>query len=302
MTLMGFGINSADPDAKLERTFDFGGDTYKTLYAGRKAFCYTDHTVASGDFVSGDTYMFDLSSYPPVINQDDSTYFFRVSRETSGVVSELVSGTDYSYDSTNKYLYIDGCVVGDILKVTYCGATAVESASVWSKNIIDLNFLKANSITAYLVDGAVNRRVYKLESWGIGVTLDIERVKEQGNKNEILRRVRDKDVTVTMRGKVYSASFDEILRGKAGTDWGIIDISRFVDTIGFMVKCYSDSDKGTFKIGYEASNLKYPSRDTDIPVNDFLARDITLEGDELTITNDESQLSKEYSKKREKAK
>jgi hypothetical protein len=288
MTLSGFGINIADPEAKIERSFDLVGDAYTTIYEGNKGFCYTDLVVESGK--EDANCEIDLSSNPPVKNPDDNTYFFRVSRERDEVVSILVSGTDYTYDNAegNEKLTVLHCDSGDIIKVSYCGADANENA--WVKNTTDLNFIKANSISAFLVDAATNYRVYKLDSLSLAVAFDLERIKELGTKTEILRRVRNKTVTASLRGKVSSASFDEILRGKAGEDYGVIDVTRFVDTIGLLVKCYSDFNKTAFKIGYYVSNLRYPSRNIDIAANDYLTKDISLEGKALRVSSDEMAL------------
>ena len=286
LSLTGLSLNIADAEAKLERTFDFAGDDYLTLREDNKCFIYKKHTAGTGtdDEV-------DLSDPAPVEDPNNTgKYIFRVLRVRGAVTTELVETTDYTYSNSTKILTILSIVSGDVIKVYYTATTFGGAGNPTALNDSDDAYIKANQISVYLIDGSVTNYVYKLQSLSIASTLERISQAEIGNDEKILRETRSYATTVTLRGFVESASIDEILAGKSGQDWGILDVRKYIDTTTLIVKIYEDATKTTFKMGYKVANLKFPGKTKDVPVNDFLSVDVNLEADNLLITTNEGEL------------
>ena len=110
----GFSINIGDPDAIIERSFDLIGEDYKMMDG--KYFAYQKGTAAGATLA--------MVLNPGAVEYASGDYIFRVLRVRSGVVSELLETTDWTFVSGTNTLTITGCVASDIVKAYYMSSTA----------------------------------------------------------------------------------------------------------------------------------------------------------------------------------
>lgn len=282
----GFSINIGDPDALVERSFDFVGEDAKILQGNNKYYIYLAHTVETGE---GGSYVEitigsdDYTTYPvPVADPNHPTvYILRVLRVRSGVTTELVITTDYTYtDGTKKLRFLDADDF-DVFKVYYSASSYISGASYFTNNDFDLGAIQANSCSLYI---ATTNYLHKIQSATIDVKFDREDLGEIGNADKILRGVKNKTVTINLGRKLDSRTIEEVLDGKAA-DWGIIDIRDFSANLTFIVAMYTDSDKGTFKLGLKATGMTpIDFKPASASIDNYVDTGNTLEGEALTIT------------------
>lgn len=141
-----------------------------------------------------------------------------------------------------------------------------------------------------MIEDSTEYKIHKLTASSIAVTLDRRMEGELGSDEKVLRDVTARAVSITLGSFVTDGSFDELMRGKAGQNYGKIDIEKFVSTLKFVVKIYTDKTKTSFKLGYSVSNLEYNTGGSDATANDLSSKDITLESDEIVITTSEGEL------------
>lgn len=284
----GFSINMGEPQGRIERSFDFVGETAKILKDDNQYYIYNKHECGSG----ADN-VIDLSAKAPEENPDDAgTYMFRVVRVRSGVSTELIRTTDYSYSDGSKELTIVSVLTGDVIKSYYSSTTAPDVQ--FNPNDTDVAGLLGDSVDVFLYIPASGKPsssdyMYRLQSANIEVRFEREDRYELGNKDVAARGVRDKTVTVTLGRLLEEFTIEEVLRGVSST-YGIIDISKFSDQIALIVKFYDDNTKANFKYGIKATGLSPTELREGIAVNDYMTQDNTLEGESLIISADSSVL------------
>jgi hypothetical protein len=245
----------------------------------------TSHTIVIGSGA--------FTAYPdPVLDPDVSAkYILKVIRVRSGVSTELVEGTDFSYDSgtTTLDFGISGAasVSGDIYKVWYTAGSYITAVDPFTNNDSDMDALPAENTSIYL---ATSEYVYRLQSVGVEVSFERNDLKEIGNSEVVSRGIRNKTVRVTLGRTLETMTIEEILRGKNGASWGKIDPREFGDNIKLIIKTYDDKDKATFKLGYSSDDLAPVNLDAGVPLDDYGTRGVQLEGEALTITNVEGSL------------
>ena len=289
----GFSITIGDPQAIIERSFDFVGENAKQLRGDNKYWIYVKSEVETGQLDTADNYDIDLSTRVPAEDPNEvDKYMQRVIKVRSGSSSELTS-SDYSYVASSTTLTISNAQVGDVYKVFYTSATA--PATTFTLNDSDPTGIIADSAEIYLYIPASaeqadsNDYVYRLQSITLDVAFDREDLREIGNSEVVQRGVRDKTVTVTLGRILEELTVEEVLSGE-GSSHGIIDFSKLSDSVALLVKIYEDNTKTTFKYGFYAYGLSPTEIRGGAGVNEYVRRDNTLEGESLKISADVTKL------------
>jgi len=297
MRTAGFSWNIGDPDAPIERTFDFVGEN-AVIFQGNNKYVIqlldtscsgTSHTIAINSSGSWSTYPAPVLD-PDTPNSDNSDYFIRIVRTRSGTDSELVYTTDYTYDTGTKTITIPASANNDDYKVYYTAGSYISGSIPFTVNDADDDAYVANSASIYLYVPASGKPtsadyLYRIQSVTVDVTFEREDFKEIGNKEVVLRGVNDKTVTVTLGRILEGFTIEEVMAGQAA-DYGKLDISEFGDDGALIVKFFSDSTKGTFKYGFIATGLTLTDLGAPAAINTYVNGDNTLEGEDLTITAD----------------
>jgi len=286
MTLDSITLNIADAEARLERSFEFAGDILMRLRNDNKYFIYNKTTVESG--YSASAYDITLNDPVPVEDPNHSgVYIFRVLRVRSGTTTELTLTTDYTYTSGTTTLQILSATTGDVYKVYYTSDSWGTAGDPTSLNDSDGYYIDADSVTVTLQSGTGTEVELDLLT-SLNIVATLNRISEAviGNDEKILKEVESKTVTVTLGGRVKNSTIGEILMGQAGNDWGILDAQLYKDDITLRVKVYEDETKSTFKIGYKVTDLFMTSTSQDEGnANEFLTKNVTLQSDNLLISN-----------------
>ena len=267
-----FSLNIGDPDALIERNFTFVGEDEIILRQNGKYLITSRHNLTGG---SNQTIT--LNDPSPVADPDNSgEYLFKVVRVRSGTATILTHGIDWSYNGSGTLTINGTSVAGDIIKVWYSAASYVAGQNPFVNNDSDLAGISADSCSIYLV---TNSLVTRLQSVSMEVSFDRFDVREIGNKDTVQFGVRDTTVRVTLGRIIENYTIEEILRGKAGTDYTKIDVREFSSNMSLIIKVYSDNTKDTFKLGYKVLDLAPVSTDTSTPTSDFIQRGAVLEGE-----------------------
>lgn len=280
----GFSLNIGDPQALLERNFEFTGEQVHTFQGTNKYVIFDTHTCTSGD--SGDIV---LSSKVPVVDPDDaSKYMLRVVRVRAGVTTELVLTTDYTYTSGTTTLHINTVATNDVIKYWYTSATAPDT--IFSVNNTDVAGILGDSVSIYLYIPASGKPsstdyIYRLQNVNIDVKFDRDDKGEIGNKDIVQRGVKNSTVTVKLGRILEDFTVEEVLRG-AGADYAHIDIDNLSDSVALIVKVFSDNTKETLKYGIKCTNLSPTDINYASNVNEYVSPDVTLEGETFLISAD----------------
>ncbi len=282
----GFSITIGDPQANIERSFDLVGEGARQLQGDNKYFIYNKHTAGSG----GDN-VIDLSAKAPAVDPDNAGVFmFRVVRVRGSVSTELVRTTDYSYSDGSKELTVVSIQSGDIIKSWYSSAIAPDVQ--FTPNDVDVEAVAGDSVSIYLfVPGSGKPSsadyVYRLQSVTLDVRFDREDQREIGNKNVVQRGISNTTVSVTLGRILEGHTVEEILRG-VDPGYGIIDVEKLTDQASLVIKVFDDNTKTNFKYGFRADGLSATEMKPAVGVNEYVKRDNTLEGEDLSITADTS--------------
>ena len=290
----GFSINIGDPDAIVERSFDFVGEDFYMLEEPMKYYIYNRHeaTVGTEDEI-------DLTSKAPVADPDvdsgeadEVRYIHRVVRVRSGVSAELEATTDYTYSDATKVVTINSVSAGDVFKVWYYSNTTPDT--LFTNNDADPSALLADSVSIYLyVPGSgkpsSSDYIYRLQSASVDVSFEREDVKEIGNKEVVQRGIRNNTVSVTLGRILESFTIEQVLRGEA-SGYGKLDVSKFTDEAVLIVKVFEDNTKETFKYGFKAEGLSPTDVNVGAGVEAYVNQENALEGESLVITSDNSEL------------
>ena len=281
----GFGLSFGDPEALIERSFTLAGEDEITLQNDNKYFIYKYASPSTGLDQS-----ITLSVDPTVVADPDNSgsYLFKVIRVRAGVTTELVHGTDWSCDGTD--LFINGqSYATDVIKYYYSATTYTAGETPFVDNNSDLAGISCDAVSIYLVDSS--NYLYRLQSVAVDTTLDRFDVKEIGNEDVVARGTRDITNRITLGRILDTWTIEEVLRGVAGLDFGKLDIRKFNDELTLLVKIFSDSDKTSFKIGYVYTGLAPTSLDAGTPLNDYVTRGTTLEGESGYVSNVEANIA-----------
>ena len=279
----GFSVTIGDPDAIVERGFDFVGEKARILQGDNKYLIYKKHTAGSG---SDDD--IDLTAKAPTEDPDTTDkYMFRVLRFRGTTTTELVETTDWTYTDGTKILHIVSILTDDIIKVYYTSATAPDVQFI--PNTTDPVAILADSVDIYVyIPGSgkpsSSDYMYRVQSATIDVSFDREDVKEVGNREVVSRGIRDKTVSVTLGRLLEEFTMEEVLRGVA-PGYGIIDVEEFSDQVVVIIKVYEDSTKTTFKYGLKATGLTSTELRGGAGINAYVNKENALEGEALTITS-----------------
>lgn len=281
----GFSVTIGDPDAIIERGFDFVGESAIIWQGDNKYLIYAEHEAGSAS-----DNVVDLSAKAPAEDPDEAgKYIQRVVRIRSGV-STVLTSSDYSYSDGTKELTITDVQTDDKFKIYYTSATAPDVQ--FAENNADSAGLLADCVSIYLyIPGSgkpsSSDYLYRLQSVTIDVAFDREDHKEIGNKEVVKRGITNKTVTVTLGRMLEKFTTEEVLRGEA-EGFGKIDISKFSDQIALIVKVFDDNTKSTFKYGLKATGLSPQELRTGATVNAYSEAENTLEGENLIISADDS--------------
>jgi len=286
----GFSFTIGDPQAIIERSFDFVGENANIWKDNNKYFIYKKHTCGSGDDDE-----IDLSAKVPTEDPDEAgVYMFRVVRVRSGVSTELVRAIDYNYSDGTKVLTITSVLTDDVIKVYYTSVTAPDV--LFTNNDSDVSGILGDSVSIYLyVPGSgkpsSSDYIYRLQSVTIDVSFDREDTGELGNKAVVARGITNSTVTVTMGKKMGQWTLEEALRG-VDTGFGKIDVSKLSDRVSLIVKVFEDNtkDPSVFKYGFKATGLSPMELRGGPTVNANVDNENTLEGEDLIISADLSVL------------
>jgi len=284
----GFSVTIGDPDAIVERGFDFVGEKARILQGDNKYLIYKEHIAASG---SDDE--IDLSAKAPVEDPDTTDkYMFRVLRVRGSATTELVETTDWTYTDGTKILAIVSIQASDIIKVYYTSSTAPDVQ--FTPNTTDPAGILADSCDIYVyIPGSGKPSsadyMYRVQSATIDVSFDREDTKEIGNREVVKRGIRDKTVAVTLGRLLEEFTMEEVLRGVA-PGYGIIDIEKFSDQVTVIIKVYEDSTKTTFKYGLKATGLTGSELRGGAGINAYVNKENALEGEALVITSNAGEL------------
>jgi hypothetical protein len=287
----GFGLTIGDPQAYIERNFNFVGEDEIMLQGANAYFNYQRYSASGGAPES-----FSVASPAPAVDPDNSgQYILKVLRVniSDGTTDELTyttgtaSGTTYAFSAPSSLTVATSA--GDVVKVYYSAASfniQTQTTGVFTNNDTDAGALLAEATSIYLYTGT-NNYVYRLQSIGIDVSFDRRDYFEIGNREVVQTGIREKTVRVTLGRILEAYTIEEVLRG-AAPDYGVINPREFGDNITLRVKCYGDHTKKSFNIGYKCTNMSPTGFDNGVPLNDYVTRGATLEGEDMTISTSET--------------
>jgi len=284
----GFGINIGEPQAIIERSFDFVGETSKILKNDNKYYIYQDESI-SGDDTS---YVITLDKTATVDPNLANKYMLRVVRVTAGGVSSELSkdSSDYIEDTTT--VTVASVTTGDTIKLYYSSASAPDV--LFALNDTDPASLLGDSADVFLYIPASGKpsssdRIARLQSVDLSVTFDREDLREIGNKDIVQRGVTNSTVSVTLGRILEEFTVEEILSGQASS-WGIIDVAELSSNVTLIIKIYTDNTKTTLAYGIKAENLSPTELRGGAGVNAYADAENSLEGEDLSITVDNTVL------------
>lgn len=284
------GLNIADPESPIERTFELTGDDKLELEGANDTLIWVQNTAPSG--TSGN-YVIDVSDPEPAEDPRTSGQFIlRIDRTRSGETTTLTLTTDYTFNSTSDEITILSALTGDVYNIYYASAgfgglgdpTTVDPCS-------DPAFLKAENVTVLLSDGTTEVELDKLTSLTIDATLNRLDELVIGNDERILREIDDTPVTVSLTGRIDDSTIAKAFMNQLGETNVITSVKEFLSNVRVTVKIYDDADKSTFLIGYQVDNLSFTDDTLDYTSNDFGSLDVSAESDNLKVTTTEGDLT-----------
>ncbi len=272
----GFSINIGDPQATIERSFDLVGEDYKMIDG--KYFAYQTTTAAGASTA--------IVLSPGAVEISSGEYIYRVLRVRSGIVSELVKTTDWTFVNGTNTLTVTGGSAGDVIKVYYVSATAY--TTTWTDNDVDPDLLLAEYAEIRLKAGT-STRIYRLQSVGIDVAFERDDKGEIGNSAKVQYGVNSKTVTVALDRFAENFALEDLLMDD--NTYPMISPVDFAEDIQMQVLVYGEKAHTTPKIGYLISGLSPAAVGTTQDVQAYGNRTCSLEADNLKISNDFSELA-----------
>lgn len=290
MAIESIGIDIADQEARIERSFDFTGDNELQLNYNNKYLIHVKDTAPSG--TSG-SYVIDISDPAPVADPNNSgAYVLRIDRLRSGVLTQdLVLGTDFTFNSGSSEITITAGLTGDVYHVYYSASSFGSAGDPTTVDADATCFLKADSVTVLLSDGTTEVSLDLLTS--LSIDASYTRIDEAviGNDEKIIKEVQSTTVDVSLSGRLKNSTIAEAFMNQLGNSHGISSVASFLDNVRLTVKVYSDSTKGTFLIGYQVDNLSFSDDSQDFTANDFGTLDVSASSDNMLITTTEGNLT-----------
>lgn len=290
----GFALNIANPEATCQRTFNFVGEEAVTWKDTNPYYIYV--TKVSG---SGADDLIDLSAHTPVIDPDVDVsktdaekYIYRVIRITAGgIATTLLPVTDYTYNTGTKKITVISVTSGDTFKVWHTAAT---SSQVFTPNDVDAAGINATSTSIFLyVPGSGKPTdsdyLYRIQSVSVDVSFTRADLKEVGNRKVVQRGIDQNKVTVKLGRILEKFTIDEVLRGVA-VGYGKIDVQNLGTNISLIVKIFTDDQKTDLLYGFKADKLAPADVSQGAAVNAYIKSDATLDGEDLIISTDNTQL------------
>ena len=285
LRVAGFSLNTADPDAHLERSFDLVGEVAKEFQGTNKYLICLTETADSGEVVTGD-WTKTLTDPTPVVDPANAgVYMFRVTRVRSGTTTDLVTGSganQFEYSNATHILTVHSAVVGDVYKVIYTAGSYIGATALFTNNNSDVGTTLAYNVSAFIGTTQLTR----LQACNIDIKFDREDWKEIGNKEVVQRGVKNKTVTITLPRLLEAYTLEELLLGQS-TGYGHIDIESFLDNLTFRFKIYETTSKATFAWGIKVSNCSPIDVKTSVSIDNYSNRDLTLESEEFSISSTE---------------
>ena len=287
-----FSISIGDPDAVLERNFTLVGEDEITLKGANQYLIVLQDETCSGAAHNIQINAGDWANYPiPDPDPDESgssVYILKLVKVTSaGIASTLTLTTDYTYTHATKTINIPASASGDTFKAYYSSDSYIQGSTPWTDNDSDAGALIADYCSIYL---ETTNYVYRLQSVTCDVTFDRQDIREIGNDEVVARGARDINTRVTLGRILDEWTVEEILRGVT-SGYEKIDVRKFTDDINLVIKLYTDESKGTFLMGYAFTDLAPTGIDNGAPVNDYITRGVTLEGEVGLVTTSEAVLN-----------
>lgn len=290
MAISSLSIDIADPEARIERSFELIGDNEHHLQYDNKILLHMEQTAPSG--TSG-SYPIDLTStgVAALDPNNSGAYMLRVDRTRDGSTETLTLGTDYTYNPSGEVLTITAAEGDDVYNVYFSSDAFGPDGDPTSVDTASPCFLKADSVTVLVSDGNEEIELELLTSVSISAT--IERIDEGviGNDEKVLKEISSTPVTVALSGRVRHVEVLEAFMGHLDDEWGITDVKRFLDNVRITVKIYSDSTKSTFLLGYQTSGLSFTDDSQDFTANEFGTLDVNASSTNLLITTTEADLT-----------
>ena len=276
--LTGFNLNIADPEGKLEQTWNFVAENHYTLLGANKNLKIEVLTIAVGAATLSET---------PVEDPDKAgKYAIKAYNITQGLA--LVEGASADFTISGTTLTVVNAVNmanGDKIHIAYSSTTAKTFEAI---NDADLYYIPAKYCTIELWEGAEKLvTIKRLQSLTVAVTFDRTAYGELGNKDIIARSVDTINVVVTLGDLTSDESFDQFMRDTAGV-YTKIDIRKYLETRDLQIKIYDSEEKTTFLAKYIIRNLKITGGNIEGAANVALTGSRTLESDNLIYTTNES--------------
>jgi len=284
----GFGLGIGDPQARIERTFDFVGESAIIWQGLNKYVIYGKHTCGSGD--DNEIDLSTSASPTPAEDPDNAgIYMLRVVRVRAGVSTILALGTDYTYE-TAGILVITTVTTGDVIKYCYTSADAPDV--IFTPNDDDPSALLGDCASIYLYIPASGKPsasdyVYRLQSITFDVKFDREDLREIGNKDVVQRGIKNSTVTANLGRILETFTIEEILRGEVA-GYGKIDVEKLTDEVALIVKVFTDNTKTTFAYGFKMTKMSPTDLKGGATVAEYIKADNTLTGEDMIISADES--------------
>jgi hypothetical protein len=286
-----FDLNIGNPEATIERVFNFVGENAQVLRGVAPYFVSVDKTVsASADNI------IDCSTRVPAINPDvpvgmtnAQKYIYRVMRTRAGIsvlLDPSAAIADYTYDTATKHVVVNGALPADFYRVFY--ATATAPASLFTPTDVDVAGLNADTASVYLYipgSGEPNAQsyLYRLQSVGITAAFTRSDLKEIGNPEVVQLGINEFKVTVKLGRILEKFSLEEALRG-AGTDYPMLDVRNLSSNISLIVKFFTDNTKQTLLYGMKIDKLAPTDLSQGAAANQYVKADATLEGETIIIS------------------
>jgi len=286
------GLDIADPEARIERTFDLAGDNKRILREDNLLLIVRENTAPSG--TSGN-YVIDGTTIDPAPASDPNNsgqFILRVDRTRAGQTDTLELTLDYTYDSGLNELTILSAQAQDVYRIYYSATTFGTAGDPTTVDpCTPPEFIQAESVTVLISDGITELELDLLTSLSFSATLN--RIDESviGNDERILREIEDTPVDVSVTGRVKNSEFALAFMEKLGTTHGITDVKLYTDNVRVTVKIYDDATKSNFLIGYQVSDLTFNDDNEEFTANEFGTIDLTASSSEMKITTTESDLT-----------
>jgi len=282
---IGLNINA---EQRLERTFQLSGEYAKMIKEANKYLIFVEDDAPSG--TSG-SYVIDLSDPAPVVDPNNAgVYILQLYRIRSGVATELTVTTDYTYSNVTKELTILSGLTSDNYRIWYSAGSYGTAGDPTSLNDADDYYLGAENVTVQIDDGT-HSAVTLTKLTALSITATLNRIEEAviGDDEKVLKDVESYDVALSLDGYVKNSSIIEALMGQAGQSYGIIDYTD-LSTVTVTIKIYETKTKSTFLIGYKITGLEFNDSSQTYNANEFATNPITLNSDNLVISDDESDI------------